>query len=113
MSKIIWSHKEILTGEEAQQIDKWQSIVIASALSVALIQIPLTFVYGRRMWRDVEKHRHLGWRLIGLSAFNFPFFTYSANKAEGLASEYANKYLGDLTDFEILNFEDIYVQMKQ
>ena len=113
MSKIIWSHKEILTGDEAKEIDKWQSIVIASALAVGLIQIPLTIRYGILMRRDLEKHRYLAWRLLGLAAFNFPFFTYSANKAEGLASDYADKYLSDLTDFELCNFEDIYLQMKQ
>ena len=37
---------------------------------------------------------------------------YSSSKAEGIATEYANKYLDDLTDFELCNFEDIYLQMK-
>ena len=112
MNKIIWAHKEILTGEEAQQLDKWQSLVVASSIFTVLIQIPFCVRYTVLLRRDFEKNKHLLKRIYGLIVFNSPLFFYSGYRAEGLANELAQKYLSDLSDLELCNFEDIYSQMR-
>jgi len=42
----------------------------------------------------------------------FPTFYYSSIKAEKYSKAYSAKYLGDLSDFELDNFETLYEQRR-
>ena len=105
---IVYRHKEILNGEEARQLDFWHMTVVASALFIFLVQIPLTIKYTVMLRRDREKNKHLLKRMYGLIFVNLPIFYISNGRSDKLINEYSKKYLADLSDFELNNFTTIY-----
>ena len=57
-------------------------------------------------------NKHLLKRLYTMPLIAFPTFYYSSIKAEKYSKAYSAKYLGDLSDFELDNFETLYEQRR-
>lgn len=101
-----------MTGEEARTLEFWHMLVVASAMFVVMVQIPLTLKYTMAIRRDREKNKHLLMRMYGMIFFNLPIMYFSNAKNDRLVNEYSGKYLADLSDYELRNFEKIYSGLK-
>ena len=55
---------------------------------------------------------HLMKRMYGMIFINLPVLYMSNFKNDKLVTQYSQKYLADLTDFELNNFTRIYQGMK-
>ena len=73
-----------------------------------LVQMPVQFVYTALFRRNPTLYFHLAKRVVYLSLFTYPWSMYSFSKLVGLSDRYSEKYLYDLTEFELKNFHSIY-----
>lgn len=108
LAKIIYRHTEILTKEEANKLAFWSSLIMASALFTIIVQLPLTIKYSILVRRDPVKNRHLLKWIYGMPAVAFPTFLLGQFKTDQYAIKMSQKYLSELSDFEIDNFESFY-----
>lgn len=58
--------------------------------------------------RDPVLNKHLLKRLYTMPLIAFPTFYYSSLKAEKYSRAYSVKYLSELNDFELDNFETLF-----
>ena len=110
--RIIFNHPEILTPKEKSLMTFWGQLVTASALFTVLVQFPLSVKYIIHIRRDPVLNKHLLKRLYAMPLIAFPTFYYSSLKTEKYSKEYSKKYLSDLNEFELDNFETLFEQRK-
>ena len=110
--RIIFDHPEILTPRERSDLTFWGQIVTASALFTVIIQLPLSIKYILLIRRDPVLNKHLLKRLYAMPLIAFPSFYYSSLKTEKYSKAYSKKYLSDLNDFELDNFETLFEQRR-
>ncbi len=84
----------------------------ASALFTVLVQLPLSVKYVLLIRRDPVLNKHLLRRLYIMPLVAFPTFYFSSLRTEKYSKAHSLKYLSDLNDFELDNFETLYEQRR-
>ena len=110
--RIIFNHPEILSPKEKSDFTFWGQIVTASALFTVIIQLPLSIKYILLIRKDPVLNKHLLKRLYAMPLIAFPTFYFSSLQTEKYSKAYSKKYLSDLNDFELDNFETLYEQRR-
>ena len=101
-------HEEIMTQSERNTMSRYTSMILASALFLVCVQIPLSIKYFLLVRKDATLHGHLLRRVYMFPLFSFPMFYLGSTQAEKHLGNMSTKYLGDLNDYELDNFETLY-----
>ena len=75
---------------------------------ILFVQIPLSFRYYKMIKAEPIVNAYLKKRLVLLPAVTFPWHFFSSRGFDSSMTECHNKYLGDLNDFELDNFDQMY-----
>ena len=87
-------------------------MVFFSGLFFLFLQVPYSFKYALMIRQDLNANRHLIRRIIWINAFNIPLWIQGNVRANKLTTQYSEKYLADLSDHELSNFDTIYKGLK-
>lgn len=101
-------HEEIMTQSERNSMKRYTSMILASALFLVCVQIPLSIKYFLLVRKDATLHGHLLRRVYMFPLFSFPMFYLGSTQAEKHLGNMSTKYLGELNDYELDNFETLY-----
>ena len=77
-----------------------------------LASLPLATHWHVKIRSDPGSHRHLLKRIWGFVFLSAPVFLYTNSRARSLYQSLADKYLADLSDYEIVHFDTFYKQIK-
>ena len=75
---------------------------------IMIALLPISVRYTVLVRKDPEKNRHLLKRIYGALFISMPVFFISSTRVNKLYDEYSAKYLSDLSDSELMNFNKIY-----
>lgn len=87
-------------------------MTLASFLLILLVQLPLTIKYYKLSKLDPSKYAHMRGPMFLAPFVTFPAYYYASQQVNNLTMEYGNKYLRQLTNDEIKNFEQEYAARK-
>ncbi len=106
--RIIFRHPEILSDDEKQLHYKWLRRNVFAVNFAIYVQFPLSVWYLWLSRRNPSIHGHLRRRVFLMPFITAPVISYCTVRTGKLTVEYCKKYLGDLSDEEISNFEVLY-----
>jgi hypothetical protein len=87
--------------------------MLASSLFLVIVQIPLTLKYYYLIRQDPLLNRYLLKRVYLFPLLCFPTFWISNRSLSKTTERLSSKYLGQMTDDELIQFETLYEEKKK
>ena len=101
----------MLTEDESWNLT-WKERMFKVSLGYTFFT-PLYAMYLFRFMKEQPQHRnHALRRVFFMPIMSICMLGYSAKITQEFLKEMSNKYLGGITDYEIMNFEALYSQVK-
>jgi len=100
--------REMLTPAEAKDVIYYNSLTTTLSLSYLFLWVPVSFAFYAKYRQDRIANAPLRFRIMSIHAIQLPVIIYAQNKKNTCLEQLERKYLNDLSDYEIQNFDVLF-----
>jgi len=102
----------MLTEDERHNTMYYVALENSLQLSYFFLWLPVCFAFFLRYRKDPVGNAQMKNRIIGINIFQLSAWIWASYKKGQTMTQMESKYLHDLSDYEIANFEQIYQQLQ-
>ena len=98
----------MLTPDEAKEVIYYDSLTTTLSLCYLFLWVPVSFMFYAKYRQDRIANHHLRFRIMSIHCIQIPVIIYAQNKKNTCLEQLERKYLNDLSDYEIQNFDTLF-----
>ena len=99
------------TAEEAKSIKYWNSITNTLSTFYLFLWVPISFAFYAKYRQNPVENHHMRFRVLSIHLVQLPCIVYTSAQRQRIVDDACKKYLADLSDYEIKNFDMLYQQL--
>ena len=103
---------DLLSEEDKKNLIYWKGLEGSMFSFTFFFWTPLCLAFYLKYKQDPIKNAHLARRIFFIQAIQLPSWFYSYRRYQSVVNDLDKKILGGLTDYEILNFDLLFAQLK-